>query len=129
MTISYDFIIEPLNLKIIQNPWNVFFENILLEILSNYFWETWNSSPSSDSSSEKIFFKINCFSEVETARLFECTKQKSVRTLFKWRYVLFENKILFTSVQKNKLKNKCYFELKVYNSLGLHSRLCLTILD
>ena len=53
--------IEPLNLKNIQNPWkcSFFFETFLLELWRKHFWESWNSSTSSDSSFAEIFFKIS----------------------------------------------------------------------
>ena len=121
--------IERLNLKNIQNPWNFFFENFLLELWRKHFWESWNSSASSDSSFAEIFFKIICSPEAEIAKLFESTKHKCLHILFSDGMYFLKTKCESISFEKMKFKNKFYFELKVYNSPGFCSMLCLTILD
>ena len=61
--------IEPLNLKKIQNPWKICFENFLIELWPKHFWESWNSSVSSDSSFAEIFFKNNFLSRSQNSKI------------------------------------------------------------
>ena len=123
--------IERLNLKNIQNPWKFFFEIFLLELWRKHFWESWNSSASSDSSFAEIFFKLIFSPEDEIAKLFESTKHKCLHILFSDGMYFLKTKFVQESIsfEKIKSKNKFYFELKVYNSPGFCSMLCLTILD
>ena len=109
----------------------IFFEIFLLELWRKHFWESWNSSASSDSSFAEIFFKIIFSPEAEIAKLFESTKHKCLHILFSDGMYFLKTKFVQESIsfEKMKFKNKFFFELKVYNSPGFCSMLCLTILD
>jgi len=69
-----------------------FFEIFLLELWRKHFWESWNSSASSDSSFVEIVFKLIFSPEDEIAKLFEIQNTNaftySLVTVF-----TFENKI------------------------------------
>eukprot|EP00493_Phyllostaurus_siculus_P001245 UN01253 len=69
-------------------------------------------------------FQKNFSPEAEIAKLFESTKRKCLDS--DGMYFL---KTKFESSFLNEIQNKFYFELKVYNSPGFCSMLCLTILD
>ena len=76
-------------------------------------------------------FKLIFSPEDEIAKLFESTKHKCLHILFSDGMYFLKTKFVQESIsfEKIKSKNKFYFELKVYNSPGFCSMLCLTILD
>ena len=88
-----------------------FFWNFLLELWRKHFWESWNSSASSDSSFVEIVFKLIFSPEDEIAKLFESTKHKCLHILFSdgiyfWKRNLFKNQFLL-----KKLNPKTNFTL------------------
>ena len=64
--------------------------------------------------------------EAEIAKLFESTKRKCLHALFSDGMYFPKAKFESFSFEKMTFKNKFYFELKVYNSLGFCCMLCLT---
>ena len=69
---------------------------------------------------------MNFSPEAEIVKLFESTKRKFLHILFSDGMYFAKAKFESFSFEKMTFKNKFYFELKVYNSLGFYSMFCVT---
>ena len=108
---------ERLNLKNIQNPWK-FFWKCFARALAQTFLRAMKLICFLRFFLCKNFFQSNFSPETEIAKLFKNTKRKCIHVLFSDGMFFMKTKFESFSFEKMKFKNKFYFELKVYNSLG-----------